>query len=226
MIELLDWTDVKLGRIEAPDSRDGGHLMGAVLQDALPRELPEYRYWLNGPILNQGNENSCVGYTCAQWAQTSPIRTRLPANHGSVIYRRALQIDEFHGEQDTGTSIRAGVKVLEEQGRVERYVWAYSAEEVKQWILAFGPVIIGTEFTTGMRDVVGPGWYMNPTGNPVGGHAYLLNGYSRSRHAFRMINSWRIAWGDRGRAWLKYGDLDMLLRARGDAVGVIEKRAA
>lgn len=219
---MIDFGDVKFGRVEAPDARD--YPMGQVLQDALPRVLPEYRYWLNGPILDQGQTNSCVGYCCAQWAQTSPIRTRLPSDYGLVIYRRALQIDEFHGEADTGTSVRAGVKVLEEQNRVERYVWAYSAEEVKQWILAFGPVVIGTQFTTGMRDISGPGWYMNPTGNMLGGHCYEINGYSKSRNAFRTPNSWSIRWGDRGRGWLRYGDLDMLLRARGDAVGIIEKR--
>lgn len=217
-----DWGDVKLGRIEAPDSRD--HPMGAVLQDSLPRQLPEYRYWLNGPILDQGQTNSCVGYCCAQFLQTSPIRTRVAPDFGLTIYRRALQIDEFYGENDTGTSVRAGVKVLEEQGRVERYVWAYSAEEIKQWVLAFGPVIVGTEFTTGMRDIKGPGWYMNPVGNPIGGHCYEINGYSKSRHAFRSPNSWTTEWGDKGRSWIKYGDLDLLIRNRGDAVGVIERK--
>lgn len=218
----MDFSNVKFGRIEATDARD--HPMAATLQDSLPRVLPEYRYWLNGYYLDQKQTNSCVGYCCAQWAQTSPVRTKLPADFGLVIYKRALQIDEFNGEQDTGTSIRAGVKVLEEQNRVERYVWAYSAEEVKQWILAFGPVIVGTTITQGMRDIAGPGWYMNPTGNPLGGHAYLLIGYSKSRHAFRMINSWSQGWGDKGKAWLRYGDLDSLLRAQGDAVGIVERR--
>lgn len=215
----MDFTDVKTGWLKTPDSRDWP--MAAELTEI---KMPPYRYWAPGIQLNQGNTSSCVGYTCAQWAQTSPVRTKLPIDAGLTIYRRALQIDEFYGENDTGTSIRAGVKVLEEQGRVERYVWAYSAEEIKQWVLLNGPVVVGTTLTLGMRDIRGPGWYMLPTGNPIGGHAYLLSGYSVSRHAFRMVNSWGSEWGDRGKAWIKYGDIDSLIRSHGDAVGIVEKR--
>lgn len=219
---MHDFTDVKTGYIYTPDSRNWP--MADMLRSALPMGAhKDYRYWVPGHVLNQGNTNSCVGYTCEQWGLTSPIRTKNGPS-GLVIYQRALQIDEFFGEADTGTSLQAGLKVLKEQDRVESYVWARTAEEVKQWILAFGSVIVGTILTTGMRDARGPGWYMLPTGNPLGGHAYLLTGYSESRHAFRIINSWGSAWADKGRAWLKYTDLDMLLRSQGDAVGVIEKR--
>lgn len=218
--EAGDWSDVKLGYIYAPDVRD--YPMAAELVASVPVGIG-YRYHVPGPTLDQKQTNSCVGFGCAQWAQTSPIRTKLAPDFGLTIYRRALEIDEFWGEADNGTSVRAGVRVLEEQGRVARYVWAASAEEVKQWILLYGSVIVGTTFTQGMRDIKGPGWYMLPTGNPLGGHCYLLTGYSLSRHAFRMINSWGSLWGDKGRAWLKYGDLDILLRSQGDAIGIIEK---
>lgn len=219
---MIEVEGFKTGWLKAPDDRD--HLMASTLETF--KVALTYRYHVPGPTLNQGQTNSCVGYTSAQWAQTSPIRTKLPLDFGLSIYKRALQIDEFHGEQDTGTSIRAGVKVLEEQGRVARYVWAYSAEEVKQWILAWGSVIVGTVLTQGMRNPTkAPNneYYMNPTGSPVGGHAYLLTGYSASRNAFRMINSWGSGWAEKGRAWIRYNDLQGLLTSGGDAVGIIER---
>lgn len=223
----MDFTDVKTGFVYTPDSRDLGYPMGAELetQQVAPLALPDYKFWVPQQPVDQGQTNSCVGYTCEGWQRCSPTRTKNPTP-GLVIYRRALQIDEFWGEEDNGTSLRAGVKVLEELGRVERYVWAFSAEEVRQWVLGLGPVIVGTPFTTGMRDVRAPGWYMDISGQPMGGHAYLLTGYSRTRHAFRMINSWGLRWGDKGRAWLRYQDLDSLLRSQGGAVGVVEKALA
>lgn len=220
MIGEHNWEDVKTGYIYAPDERD--YPMAAELAPIVSISLPDFKYWVPQAPVDQGQTNSCVGYSCEGWQRCSPIRTKNPTP-GLTIYRRALQIDEFPGEQDTGTSIRAGVKALEEFGHVERYVWAYSAEEVKLWVLTTGPVIVGTNFTTGMRDVKGPSWFMELLGIPLGGHAYLLTGYSRTRHAFRMINSWGRNWGDKGRAWLRYGDLDSLLRSRGDAVGIVER---
>lgn len=215
----MDLTDIKTGYIYAPDIRD--RPMSALLAG------PEvgYKYHINGAILNQGQTNSCVGFSIEQLLKSTPIRIRNSPG-GLAIYKRALQIDEFTGEADTGTSLRAGLKVLEEYGLLESYVWAHSAEEVKQWILRYGPVLLGTSLTTGMRDVVSPGYYMRPVGSPLGGHAYLATAYSLSRHAFRISNSWGISWGQRGKAWLAYTDLDMLLRNQGQAASIVERRNA
>lgn len=213
---MIDGIERGLGFIPSTDSRD--HPMLAALEAPT---LLRSRYYRTGVILDQGNTNSCVGFTCRQWMQTAPVMFKGVTPSGLEVYQYALTVDEYHGEQDTGTSIRAGVKSLQYFGRVSSYVFASSAEEARQWLISDkGSVIVGTQFTEGMAKPTGG--YMNPTGRIVGGHAYLLMGYSVSRLAFRMCNSWGRGWGQNGRAWLRYQDFSDLLQAQGDAVGVVE----
>lgn len=220
----IDGRELWLGRLEADDPRDVNHRMSAVLLDEV---APRPRYWRTGQVLDQGKTNSCVGFACRQWLQTAPIMYKSAMPSGLDIYKHALTVDEWPGEQDTGTSIRAGLKALQDMGHVERYVWAYSSEEVKQWIIQFGSVIVGTQVTEGMVkpfiDNRGEVW-MRPTGRELSGHAYLLAGYSYSRRAYRKVGSWTRSWGDNGRAWIAESDFNDLLHSHGDAVGVIEKK--
>lgn len=216
---VVDGIEIWLGRVEATDDRD--HPMAAQLLGEVPRTS---RYYRTGVILDQGRTNSCVGYSCRQWMQTAPVMYKAGSPSGWDVYQYALTVDEFHGEQDTGTSLRAGIKSLQHFGRVESYVWAGSADEVRAWIMSDkGSVIVGTQITENMVKV-DSNYYMNPTGRLLGGHAYLLMGYSVPRQAFRVCNSWGRSWAQQGRAWLRFSDFSDLLSARGDAVGVIENR--
>lgn len=214
---IVDGQELWLGRIEAVDSRD--RPMSAALLAEVPKTS---RYYRTGQVLDQGQTSSCVGYTCRQWMQTAPVMYKSATPSGLDVYRYALTVDEFHGEQDTGTSIRAGIKSLQYFGRVSSYVFASSAEEVRQWIMSDkGSVIVGTQITENMAKPDAKG-FMIPTGRLLGGHAYLLMGYSVSRNAFRICNSWSRSWGQNGRAWLRFNDFSDLLAAQGDAVGVVE----
>lgn len=213
---IVDGQELWLGRVEATDGRD--RPMAAMLAEAPLHS----RYYRTGPVLDQGQTNSCVGFTCRQWMQTAPVMFKAAAPTGLDVYQYALTVDEYNGEQDTGTSIRAGVKSLQHFGRVASYVFASTAEEVRQWIVGDkGSVIVGTQITENMAKP-SAGGYMVPTGRILGGHAYLLMGYSVSRGAFRVCNSWGRGWGSKGRAWIRYTDFSDLLMARGDAVGVVE----
>lgn len=217
---VIDGVDRGLGYVHAPDDRH--HLMASQLLEAVALVN---RYYRTGPVLDQGQTNSCVGFTCRQWMQTAPVMYKQAMPGGLEIYRYALTVDEFHGEQDTGTSLQAGLKSLQHFGRVASYVWASSADDVRQWIVGNkGSVIVGTHFTENMANPTDTpnGRVMIPTGRVVGGHAYLLMGYSINRDAFRVTNSWSRMWAESGRAWLRFGDFRDLLSARGDAVGVIE----
>ena len=40
------------------------------------------------------------------------------------------------------------------------------------------------------------------SGEPLGKHAVTVIGYDDEKHAFRIINSWGEAWGDKGQLWL------------------------
>jgi len=140
-----------------------------------------------------------------------------------IIYHAAQQVDEWPGEDYAGTSVRAGAKVLQSLGHVASYVWAFTAEDVATWLLSgHGTCVAGTAWTSGMMRPNDKG-FIAPTGNSVGGHAYLIVGYNRVSGVFRILNSWG-SWGQNGRAWILGEHLDVLIRDDGEAATAIEQQ--
>ena len=210
-----------LGYSSVYDQRDRFHLMSSL---AIPEPTRRWRYWTPGPAMDQGNTPQCVGYTVSQWGYTSPIRTKIL--DPTAIYHRAQQIDEWPGTDYDGTSVRAGLNVMREQGRVERYVWAYGADMLARWLLTTGPVMVGTLWTWDMFEPDQNG-IVHPTGPIVGGHAYLVTGVNRDRGErgmFRAMNSWGNDWGWNGRFWILWEDMEYLLWNWGEAAAAIERK--
>lgn len=207
-----------LGRIEAVDERDRKFLMSS---QPIPEPDRTWRYWTPGPVMDQGSRPHCVGYSAAQFCYTSPIRTR--GVDPTTIYRRAQLLDEWEGTSYDGTSVRAGLKVLQEQGRIERYLWAYSAATVARWLLTTGSVMLGTLWSSGMTNPDKHG-IAHPTGSLQGGHAFLCIGVNLHTGLFRCVNSWSERWGQRGRFWLLGEDLELLLDQHGEAAAAIERQ--
>lgn len=208
------------GRLPAIDSRDSGFPMRAAITEETPK-FP-YRYYRTGPILDQGNDPHCVGYSWRQWLTSELIRTTTGPD-GRTIYRRAQQIDEWPGENYDGTSVRAGVKMLQELGHIQEYRWASSVSDIIDWILGDkGTIVLGTWWYSGMNTPDSSG-FIHPTGSVVGGHAYLLVGWNRSRNVGRIVNSWGSDWGQDGRAWIHGDDLSALLENEGEACAATER---
>jgi hypothetical protein len=210
-----------LGRWHAPDDRDHDYRMASVLPEAI--EAPSHKYWHAGEVLDQGQFPHCVGFSWRKFLDASPLNT----NGGPTaqdIYHAAQKIDEWPGESYDGTSVRAGVKVLQSLGHIESYVWAWDAATVAEWVLTRGCVIVGTNWYRGFYRP--EGGFLQPTGPIDGGHAYTLIGYSRPRGAFRVLNSWSARWGDQGRAWITGEVLDRLIDEHGEAVAAVERKAA
>lgn len=209
-----------LGRRYAPDARDQRHTMRSLMAWTRPT-LPLFRFWLPGPITEQTGPH-CVGHAWWQYLTASPLRT-VSGPPPRVIYEEAQRVDEWDGENYDGTSVRAGAKVIEASGYITEYVWAHDGPTVRDWILGHGPVVLGTDWTNDMFDPDAEG-YLHPSGGSVGGHAYVATGYSAKRRAFRIVNSWGTAWGDAGRAWIREGDMDSLIRGMGEACAAIQVR--
>jgi hypothetical protein len=217
----MQYPDYGLGRIAAPDDRDLAHLMRAALPIAVPK--PATMHWPGATILDQGPYPHCVGYACKQWKQIAPV-TNKGGLSATQIYFRAQDIDEWPGNNYAGTSVRAGFKALQEEGIVEEYVWAQSVQDITDWLLLKGPVIVGTNWYSDMF-IPNLKGYVQPTGGQVGGHAYLLAGYNSKTRAIRIVNSWGRGWGQQGRAWIHENDMANLLADHGEAVGALERRA-
>jgi len=217
-----------LGRRYAPDERDTAYPF-KLAQPPLPPRLPLFKFWQRGtPVLDQGQTPQCVAYAWKQWLMSSPIRQGQKQDPAG-IYAQAQQEDEWPGEDYEGTSVRAGAKVLQQRGFIANYLWAHSIDEIRDWIIAKSPVVLGTNWYSEMfngywgEDRLS-GFWVQPQGALVGGHAYLALGYSFNRRAFRCLNSWGMNWGQRGKFWIAEEHLAELLQQNGEACVAVEER--
>jgi len=208
-----------LGRVYIPDPRDRAYDMREVVK---LRAAPTSKVWRVGGVLDQGSTPQCVGYAWLQFLLSAPIMKRnrtLPT--ATTIYKAAQKVDEWPGERYDGTSVRAGAKVLQSLGLIKEYVWAKDLDTLKRFVMQRGPVVIGVDWFGGMDRT--RGGYIVPEGASLGGHAILINGWSQSQKAFRMINSWGAEWGEKGKCWLDEADAEYLLfQANGEACSAIE----
>jgi hypothetical protein len=203
-----------------PDSRDRQYLMRAVLPDE-PQATKRY-WWASGLWADQGNTSSCVGHAWAHWVKDGPVTHRKSVDPLG-IYRRAQQVDEWPGAEPDyyGTSVRAGAKILREDGLISEYRWAYSVEDIERALLTTGPVVVGTNWYADMSAPDAKG-VVKPTGGLIGGHAYLLNGVNTATGLFRAKNSWGRRWAKRGYFYLTRDTLAQLLTERGEACLAVE----
>lgn len=221
----------ELGRVPGPaDQRDANFPM--TLAASMLGAAPPSRYWYPGGVaLNQGNVGACVGFTGANWMQNSPIRTSVQDQTGLDLYAACKKVDGLPNVE--GTYARVLLKILQDQGRVARYLWAMDGEQLNQWVRTTGPVLVGTPWRSGMFTVKADG-FLDMTGSVVGGHEYLVRGYSRPLDAYRCRNSWGASWGigqgskwsgGGGEFWIKRLALEALIwGVWGDAVGIEETR--
>ncbi len=228
------------GRLYVQDDRDQGFLMRGVL-DAFedryfPRGLPQgTRHYRPGPVLDQGNTGTCVAHGWVGWSEGAPLMIKRVAEMDPfLLYDRIVKVDEWDDndndvDRQFGTSVRAGAKVLQEEGHIKEYRWAESADDVRSWHLAgFGTVVLGIDWKTGMLETDSKG-FLHATGVVEGGHCVKTTGWSDTiapGGAVRIQNSWNKGWGQKGRAWILRDDLDELIHNQGEACAALEKKIA
>lgn len=224
--------DYALGRISVLDERDLNFPMTLHRELVEVTKLPTAKTWRGQRRrLDQGSVGACVGFTGANWMGHYPIYDPVIDETGMDLYNECKKIDGFPNME--GTSDRYLAKVLVEQGRIERYLWATSSEQLWQWVMLTGPVMVGTNWYESM---------FNPDsqhrlwihGAVAGGHEWLIKGAvtkkllgDTAKHDYyRMRNSWGNMWGDNGEAWVERSVVDRLVfQEQGDALGAVEQRA-
>lgn len=218
-----------LGRLCAPDARDKNFPMSALVRAAV---VPKTKTWATFvKPLDQGPYPHCVAYAWTQFLLAAPMPhsvNALTTGAGGVsgftgaLYHDAQQVDEWPGDGYDGTSVRAGAKVLvKRQNLATGYVWAHSAAQARDFVCSVGPVVFGTWWYERMFAPTEDGTLL-AEGDAVGGHAYLIIGYSVARDAFRVLNSWGSTWGQKGRAWLRFADAERLIAEDGEACSAVE----
>jgi hypothetical protein len=204
-----------LGRRTAFDDRDANYPAAAIIP-AKKTAGRKYKYWNEGsPRINQGSVPACVGAAWTHFLINGPIRQNKNIPSFIDIYTAAQKIDEWPGEDYAGTSVRAGAKVLQDQGYIESYLWTSKIDELILAVLEVSPAVVGTNWYRGMSWPDEKG-IVKIAGPIDGGHAYLLNGVNLKTEMFRFEQSWTPTWGDTGNGWISFKDMERLINEDGE----------
>lgn len=163
------------------------------------------RFWTPGALLDQGPDGACVGFGWSAELAASPVRVLGITNQfAKAYYEQCKRIDEWPGENYSGTSVLAGAKVATSISFVGSYHWAFSIEEFISALVNLGPAVIGVEYPNTAFDTR-PSGLIDWTGAPAGGHCMLVRGYHPSmripgegwfkRHEVLVV---RQSWGPFG----------------------------
>lgn len=208
-------TQKGLGLLHSVDMRDAAHPMRKHL--ASVDVLPDYKVWEHGEILDQGREGSCVGHGWTAWHNAKPTGFQHQQDHEYAVawYERAQEIDEWPGTDYEGTSVRAGARVGLERDLLGEYVWASDLDDVDAWVLAKGPLVIGSKWYVSMDHEDANGFLTVDYYSGVrGGHCYLLYGKGSGGN-YWFQNSWGPYYADEGSFRLTPDDLSRLIAGGG-----------
>lgn len=208
---------VALGRHVEHDPRSRQYAARRAVQ---PRSV----LWTHrAPVLDQGSLGSCTGNALAQCLNTTkfvesrPRRRYLDEQMARLLYSKATALDNFPGQwptQDTGSSGLGVAKAGVQLGYLSGYDHAFGFDHFAA-TLALQPVIVGTNWYSGMFDPASTG-FVTPTGQLVGGHEYLALGINQPGRYITFLNSWSDGWGLKGRFRMAFDDFAALLNEQGD----------
>lgn len=189
--------------------------------------------WRCNEWLDQGREGACVAYALGHELAARPAEVR--GMHDKWlkedVYWEAQKIDPWPGGAYPGagsnsepfyegTSVLAGVKILHKKGFFENYRWAFSFDDMIKGVGRVGPAVIGVNWYEGMYQPDDRG-YIWRTGNVAGGHAVLVRGVNLRKEHVIIRNSWGKSWGKSGDCYMKFDQLEALMKERGEAVFMI-----
>jgi hypothetical protein len=236
---------MNFGRRHAPDERDRNYPMRLLLDPLRDRFFPKglppgTRHYRTGLTLDQGPTGTCVEHGWRHKMGAAPIMQLVPLPQ-YALYRLIVAADEWRDNDyeatapddqlQSGTSVRAGAKVLQSMGYIANYLWAQSVEDIRAWHLAgFGGTVMGTTWTTDMMAVDSQG-FVSVTGRNEGGHCYTSHGWNdrvkhkgRTVRALRCQNSWGREFGENGFFWIEEDDLARLMADQGEACAAVETK--
>lgn len=174
------------------------------------------------PIPNQ-TVGCCTGVAKASQFNATGNRVRgqvLGMDTALRLYSHASKIDPFPGAwppTDTGSSGLASAKAAQHYLLGGAYTWLFGgADQVVQAVIDGWVVSVGTWWYSGASDVDEAG-FIQQTGRRVGGHQWVVRGYSESRDALRGRCWWGPQFGIHGEFWIKRSHLNDLLLDNGDA---------
>lgn len=220
VLPVLDW-------MPNHDERSRGFGVAELVGDVAGP--PERVSWTPfAPALDQGREGACAGFATAGAVNVATIATHGEIGTGPFmlreeaalgLYKRAQQLDEWAGEDYSGTSVTAVMKAAREAQLITGYRWAFGTRQLAHG-LRLGPAVIGIPWTSGMYRTDARG-VVQVTGAKVGGHALVVTGFDPKHPltggaAFEWLNSWGPSYGRAGVGVIPAGSLGQLLAGIGE----------
>jgi Papain family cysteine protease len=197
--------DHGLGHVFTHDDRDFDYPMSPHLGEIDVDPMTQTQVYALGPILDQGKTQSCVGHAWTLFVTSAPRLTQ-PGPDPYRIYHEAQQLDDTPGQEPIyyGTSVRAGAQAMLKDNWISGdYVWAEDVRVLWQFILTRGPVVMASNWYTGMSQPDKNG-FVSLKAPRMGGHCYFCYGVSADDRAFVCANSWGTSWGLGGTFLLRY----------------------
>ena len=208
------------GRNVSPyDSRD--YDLKTFIHKTIESEQKIEQNWIfPSKALDQYDKPFCVGFSMANFGINYPVNTKYTNNDGHNFYY-LCKIKDGQPNMENGSDIRTAAKVLVDSKIIDGYAWAKTIADVKYWLLNKGPMIVGTDWLEGM-DTPDKNNIIHATGKVLGGHAYLLNEWTKDNF-IGIQNSWDDRWGKNGKAYISAKDFEKLLkRWGGEALAAVE----
>lgn len=206
-------------RPSVPDPRDADYPIRALLPPTPSARI--FRYWnQQGWWGDQGESPQCVAYASLHWLADGPVTQHAgpsPVVDPTVLYHECQLLDEIPGINYDGTTTRGAAKAMEARGYLESYHWGHTLDDVVQCLLELGPVLIGTNWYSGMMEPDEAG-IIRVIGPVLGGHETVLNGVNTHAELVRGKNSWGRSWGHGGNYYLRFADLARLLEEEGEVL--------
>jgi len=215
------------------DPRSKGYGIRPLLQQKEVKA--EEKMWDEGIVLDQGSEGACVGFAWAGGLLADPNAPKIQPSFKKAndlarsFYHEAQKIDQWPGEDYSGTSVLAGAKVMKSKGLIKEYRWCFSLSDIKDAVISEGPVVIGIPWYQGMYQTRQDG-LVRVSGKKVGGHAILITGYSpkmkfgnKYLEVFRWRNSWGESYGVGGSGWIEASQLNKLIKDNAEACVPMKK---
>jgi C1A family cysteine protease len=209
-----------LGRLWVHNERDTEHLMPRLSRAGTVTS----KYWWTPEVWDQGATSQCVAYSGVRYLISNPVRNK-PISFVE-LYKDCQDNDEWPGSNYDGTSVRALFKVFKRRGLVDEYKWAFECGPAVDHLLLAGPVVFGTVWSDRMANIPKNNFLdVEPDLSRVqDGHAWCAYGVNKKKRcpdgslgAVRAMNSWGKSWGEGGRFWVSFKDLDRLVKAEGES---------
>ena len=196
------------------------------------KPLRSYTWGFPKPVfLNQLEDGACVGFSWAHQLATRRGAVTTTDKIAFELYKAAQLVDEFPGENYSGSSVLAGAKVVTERFGMSAYSWAFGISDAAKSLSYVGSCVLGINWHEAMLEPDSAG-FIRVSGKLLGRHALLARGLKTvwvdksKAHTFANLdldrsyvllrNSWGREWGHEGDCKITVSDLSDLLTQNGE----------